>query len=404
MIIDIKVPNLGESISEVEVGEWLVAVGEPVNVDDPVVAIESEKAAVEVPAPAAGVLTEVLKAQGEPAGIDEVIGRIDTSKQAEATPAPVETPESAEAGETPADVRVMPAAQRMMAEKGLSATDVEGTGPGNRVLKEDVQRASVPAEPAPAPSASPAPGAPPAQAAPKPLLGDRSEERVRMSRLRRTIARRLLEATQSMAILTTFNEVDMLEVKKLRTSLGEAFLEKYGVKLGFMSFFVKAVVKALEAFPAVNARIEGDDIVYSRFADIGVAIGGGKGLVVPVLRNAETMSFADIERQIADYGKRAKENALTLEELEGGTFTISNGGVYGSMMSTPIVNPPQSGILGLHAIKDRPVVVDGEIAVRPMMYVALSYDHRVVDGREAVSFLKDVKERIENPVKLMLES
>ncbi len=400
MTVDIKVPNLGESINEVEVGEWLVSVGEGVRVDDPVVAIESEKAAVEVPAPAAGVLTEILKQPGETAGIDEVIGRIDTSKTVEEkdeTAGGTEPAAADAAVAPPPEARVMPAARRLLAEKGIPATAVAGTGPGGRVLKEDVQRVPSP------PETPPVPESPPALELPPRAPGDRSEDRVRMSRLRRTIARRLLEASQGMAILTTFNEVDMLEVKQLRGRLGEAFLAKHGVKLGFMAFFVKAVVKALAAVPTVNARIEGDDIVTSRFADIGVAIGGGKGLVVPVLRNAETMGFEDIERQIADFGRRAKENALTLEELEGGTFTISNGGVYGSMMSTPIVNPPQSGILGLHAIKDRPVVVDGEIAIRPMMYIALSYDHRVIDGREAVSFLKDVKERIENPVELMLE-
>lgn len=405
MIVDIKVPNLGESISEVEVGEWLVEIGDGVEVDDPVVAIESEKAAVEVPAPKAGVLSEILKQVGEPALIDEVIGRIDTSKTATVSESP-----SAEADAVPktdgdTDAKIMPAAKRAMAETGASPADITGTGPGGRVLKEDVQKASPKAAPSKATdTASPEPAKPaPAPPAPKLVPGERREERKRMSRLRRTIARRLLEASQGMAILTTFNEVDMLEVKKLRASLGEAFLAKHGVKLGFMSFFVKAAVKALETFPLVNSRIEGDELVESRFADIGVAIGGGKGLVVPVLRNAHAMSFADIELQIADYGKRARENALTLEELEGGTFTISNGGVYGSMMSTPIVNPPQSGILGLHAIKDRPVVVDGEIVIRPMMYIALSYDHRVVDGREAVSFLKDIKEHIENPATFMLE-
>jgi 2-oxoglutarate dehydrogenase E2 component (dihydrolipoamide succinyltransferase) len=393
MIIDIKVPNLGESISEVEIGEWLVAVGEIVGTDEPVVVIESEKAAVEAPAPKGGVLTEILKKPGEIAAIDEVIGRIDTSKQAEVDAVEKTEPSAAAKPEKANEAKVMPAAKRVMTEKNLSADAVQGSGPGGRILKEDAQKASAAKKEAQV-------------AAPRPLKtvpGERKEERMSMSRIRKTIARRLLDATRNMAILTTFNEIDMTEVKNLRARIGEAFLEKHGIKLGFMSFFVKASTAALAEFPSVNARIENDEIVYSRFADIGVAIGGGKGLVVPVLRNAEHLGFEEIERQIADFGARAKANALTLEELEGGTFTISNGGVYGSMMSTPIVNPPQSGILGLHAIKDRAVVVDGEIAVRPMMYVALSYDHRIVDGREAVTFLKTVKEHIENPVKLMLE-
>lgn len=433
MIIDIKVPGVGESISEVEVGVWLKQEGEAVETDEPIVEIESEKAAVEVSAPSSGVLVEILKPTGSPAVIDEVIGRIDTEKQAAApepsaktaeepsaaeplddataspgTPAPtedlIETVHKAQTAQAPttSGTKVMPAAQRVMAEKGLSPLDVTPSGPGGRILKEDVLFAPkntaqvTPAKPKPQPVLPP-------DSPPPFVMGDRSETRERMSRLRRTIAERLLHAKQNMAILTTFNELDMYEVKKLRKSLGPQFLEKHGIKLGFMSFFVKAVVAALQDFPVLNARIEGEEIVTSHFCDIGVAVGGGKGLVVPVLRSAESLSFAEIERRIADFGQRAQKNSLKMEDLEGGTFTISNGGVFGSMMSTPIVNPPQSGILGLHAIKDRPVALDGQVVIRPIMYLALSYDHRIVDGREAVSCLKGIKDRIENPLTLLLE-
>ncbi len=291
----------------------------------------------------------------------------------------------------------MPAARRAMAENDIAPSAVTATGPGGRILKEDVL---FPKDPPRAAAVSPAV----ANAAASPTTGgDRVETRERMSRLRRTIAKRLLDAKQNMAILTTFNEVDMYEVKQLRKALGPRFLEKHGVKLGFMSFFVKATVAALGDFPNLNARIEDDEIVTSHFCDIGVAIGGVRGLVVPVLRNAEAMSFAEIERQIAVFGEQARNNSLKMEDLEGGTFTISNGGVFGSMMSTPIVNPPQSGILGLHAIKDRPAALDGQVVIRPIMYLALSYDHRIVDGREAVSCLKGIKDRIENPHTLLLE-
>ena len=288
----------------------------------------------------------------------------------------------------------MPAAKRLLAEREMASDAVTPTGPGGRVLKEDVQSAA---------DAGVKEMLPQTKAASPLPTGARDEERVRMSPLRRTIAARLLEAKQSMAMLTTFNEIDMSRVIALRKALGPAFLEKHQIKLGFMSFFVQATVAALKEFGNLNAHIEDEEIVYSKFCDIGVAIGGGRGLVVPVLRNAETLSFAEIEHRIADLSARAQANTLSLEELTGGTFTISNGGVYGSMMSTPIINPPQSGILGLHAIKDRPVVIDGEVVIRPMMYVALSYDHRIVDGREAVTFLMRIKARIETPEKMMLE-
>ncbi|KAB2890265.1 MAG: dihydrolipoyllysine-residue succinyltransferase, partial [Desulfobulbaceae bacterium] len=294
--------------------------------------------------------------------------------------------------------KVMPSAARVLAQNRIPEERVSGTGPGDRVLKEDALRAAAGQQPKPSREERPRPT--PAPAAEKQTAA--GEHRVPMPLLRRTIATRLLEATQNMAMVTTFNEADMAEVKKLRADFGHDFSRVHEVRLGFMSFFVKAVVAGLAEYPLVNARIDGDDIVYHDYCDIGVAIGGGKGLVVPVLRNAQTLSFAEIERKIADFGQRAKDNTLSPDELRGGTFTISNGGVYGSMLSTPIVNPPQSAILGLHAIKDRPVAVNGEIIIRPVMYLALSYDHRIIDGREAVSFLKSIKERIEQPHKLLL--
>lgn len=400
MIVDIVVPSLGESISEVEIGEWQKAVGDHVALDEIVVDIESEKAAVEIPSPAEGALVEILKTAGTPAKVGDVVGRIDTEKAGTVTESPVETESGAASLAPVGDAKVMPAARRILAENALDSSDAVPSGPGGRILKEDALRAvgSKTAAP-PASTSAPAPAASKSIDAP----GARIEERVRMSLLRRTIANRLLEAKQSTAMLTTFNEIDMSGVMALRKELGESFLKTHQIKLGFMSFFIKAAVAALKDFPTLNARLEGEDLVFAKYYDIGVAVGGGKGLVVPVIRNAEGLSFAEIERTILDYGKRAKENSLTLDELTGGTFSISNGGVYGSLMSTPILNPPQSGILGLHAIKDRPVAINGEVVIRPMMYVALSYDHRVVDGREAVTFLLNVKQRIESPAKILLE-
>ncbi len=399
MIVEIKVPGVGESITEVEIGDWMKSVGDAVRVDEILVAVESEKAALEIPSPAGGALVEILMHRGETAKVGEVIGKIDTEqtgvvpskKEPAAVPAP--STEPPKAAKEAAEPKVMPSARRVLAVEGVPAEDVTPTGPGDRILKEDAMRAA--AEKAPPPPTAPSrPASPP---------GARLEERVRMSLLRRTIANRLLEAKQSTAMLTTFNEIDMSQVAAIRKNLGETFLKTHQIKLGFMSFFIKAVVAALKDFPGLNARLEGDELVYAKYYDIGVAVGGGKGLVVPVIRNAETLGFAGIERAIADLGRRAKENSLTVDELSGGTFSITNGGVYGSMMSTPILNPPQSGILGLHAIKDRPVAVNGEVVIRPIMYAALSYDHRVVDGREAVTFLVNIKERIENPTKLLLE-
>lgn len=417
MAIELKIPALGESIAEVEIGEWLKPEGQTVQKDQPIVALESEKATVELPAPVSGTITRILKRKGEVAKIGEVIGYMEagaTSASAEAKVPSANAPKP-EPKATPA--RVMPAAEVALAQHGLSAADVRGTGPGGRILKEDVmrhvaegQRHPTPtepqtrqAQPAP-PESAPQPASPGGSV---PLSGGdkspREQEVVPMSRLRRTVAARLVEAQHTAALLTTFNEIDMSAVLALRKEHGEPFQKRYSVKLGFMSFFVKAAVDGLKSFPVLNAQVQDPSIVYHNFYDIGVAVGGGKGLVVPVLRNAERMSFAEIEMAIGDFATRARENKLKLEELQGGTFTISNGGVYGSLLSTPIVNPPQSGVLGLHAIQERPVAREGAVVIRPMMYVALTYDHRIVDGREAVSFLKRIKDVMENPARMLME-
>ena len=408
-MIEIKVPSVGESISEVEIGEWLKKEGEAAGVDETLVLLDSAKTTVELPSPSAGVITQILKQTGETANVGDVIGYLDEAAQAGANtsekktagePAPEwdkkEATPAAPAATKPeaANGFVMPAAARVLQEKGIDAKDVPGTGPGGRILKEDAQNAS-PAAPA---AKAPSPAAP--QSAPAPA-GD--EEVVPMTMLRRHIASRLVEAQQNAALLTTFNEIDMSAVMQLRKEHQDVFLKKYGIKLGFMSFFVKAAVDALKQIPQINAEIRGKDIVYKNHYDIGVAIGSGKGLVVPVLRNAERLSFAEVEQGIADFAGRVKDNKLQPEELTGGTFTITNGGIYGSLLSTPIVNPPQSGILGMHSIQERPVVRNGEIVIRPMMYVALTYDHRIVDGREAVTFLVRIKECIENPTRMLIE-
>ena len=391
MPTELRVPEVGESITEVEIGDWLKRKGDTVQKDEPVVTLESEKATVELPAPVAGTVAEVLKKKGDTAKVGEVIAVIEHNGQwQKASSAPSEA-QVAPAPPAPAagGGHVMPAAARALAENRLRPEDVKGTGPGGRVLKEDVARSAAEAK-APAPE-------------PAPAAGERQEEIVPMSRLRRTVAERLVHARQASALLTTFNEVDMSGVMALRTEFGEAFLKRHNVKLGFMSFFVKASVEALKQIPVVNAEVRDSNIVYHNYYDIGVAIGGGKGLVVPVLRNAERMSFAEIEIAIGELAKRAKENKLKPDELQGGTFTISNGGVYGSLMSTPIINPPQSGILGMHAIQERPVARAGNVVIRPMMYIALTYDHRIVDGREAVTFLRHIKDFVESPARLLLE-
>jgi 2-oxoglutarate dehydrogenase E2 component (dihydrolipoamide succinyltransferase) len=358
MAIELKVPSVGESITTVEVGDWAKAEGDWIGKDETVVTVDSEKATVEVPAPVAGRLSKILKRKGETANVGDVIGEIDERATAP-SPAPPKPAQTAPAA--PAPVPSPPPSAR-----------------------EETPKPSVP------------PSGPPALA--------RGEERVRMSVWRRTIAKRLVQAKQETALLTTFNEIDMSAVAELRKTLGEVFQKKHGVKLGLMSFFVKASVDALSAFPQVNSEIRGDDIVYRNYCDIGIAVSSAKGLVVPVLRGAERLSFAEIEKSIAAFARRSNENTLAPEELEGGTFTITNGGIFGSLLSTPIVNPPQSAILGLHAIQDRPIAVQGQVVIRPMMYVALTYDHRIIDGREAVSFLHRVKDAIEEPARMLIEA
>lgn len=400
MSIELKVPAVGESISEVEIGEWLKQEGDFVQKDENVVVIETEKATVEIPAPVAGTLKNLKKKKGETAKVGEVIAQIEEGK-ASAAPAPAKAGKPAPASKEKADEpKVMPAAQRVMGEQGLKPEQVTPTGPGGRILKEDAIRAAESAAPAQASAEKAAPAAPSVQPV---AAGYREEKAVRMTKLRRTVAERLVQAQHTAALLTTFNEIDMSNVMALRKEYGDAFLKRYGMKLGFMSFFVKAAVDALKQIPEINAEIRGENIIYKNYYDIGVAIGGGKGLVVPVLRNAERMSFADIEKAIADFATRARENKLKIEELQGGTFTISNGGVYGSLLSTPIINPPQSGVLGMHSIQERPVAVNGQVVIRPMMYIALTYDHRIVDGKEAVTFLKRIKEAIESPARMLLE-
>jgi 2-oxoglutarate dehydrogenase E2 component (dihydrolipoamide succinyltransferase) len=393
--IEIKVPQLGESITEAFIGEWYVKQGASVARDARVVGLETDKATFDIPAPVAGVVSRILKTAGETAAVGEVIGFLQPADVAAGTPATEPAPAKPAAASPPAAVpsapvkpsaaggHVMPAAERAMADAKLPAGSVQGTGPGGRVLKEDVIRTI--------------------QAGPVQVGGSRETRIVPLSPIRQTIAKRLVDAQQTAALLTTFNEVDMSNVKKLRETYKDGFEKKYGIKLGFMSFFVRAVVSGLQQFPQLNAQMNGKSLTYFNYCDIGIAIGGGKGLVVPVLRNAENMSFADIEQSIGELAVRAKNNQITLEELEGGTFTITNGGVYGSLLSTPIVNPPQSGVLGMHGIVDRPVAVNGQVVIRPMMYIALTYDHRVVDGREAVSFLKLVKDLVEDPTRLILE-
>ncbi len=399
MAVELKVPPVGESITEVVIGDWLVAEGTYVSEDEPLVVVESDKVNMEVPAPTSGRLIGVKKASGDTATIGELLAMIDDTAEAPAagTAGPAPSGSSVPEGgpvaseSTAAPARVTPAAQRMLSQHGLASGAVAASGPGGRLLKEDVQRhlSATPATPSAAAPASPS--------------GPRATERKRMTPLRKTVARRLVEAQQTAALLTTFNEVDMSAIMALRAEHKAAFVERYGIKLGFMSFFIKAVVEGLKQFPALNARIDGEEIVYHDYFDIGVAVGGGRGLVVPVIRNAERLSFAGVEQTIADLGARAKANKLKLDELQGGTFSITNGGVYGSLLSTPIINPPQSGILGMHGIQDRPIAVDGQVVIRPMMYLALTYDHRLVDGREAVTFLRTVKSLVESPVRMLLE-
>jgi 2-oxoglutarate dehydrogenase E2 component (dihydrolipoamide succinyltransferase) len=406
MTTQILVPPMGESVSEATVAKWLKKVGDAVRVDEPLVELETDKVTLEVNATAAGVISEIKVQQGGNVGVGAVLGVIQegaasvSSPSASATtsaPAQLHKPTantSTPPVGTPTPI-VMPAARKQAEDRGMNPYEIPGTGKDGRVTKEDViNQATAPK------AVAPAPKAPAAPTGPRPRAD--LEERVRMTRLRQRIAERLKEAQNTAAMLTTFNEVDMTNIMALRTLHKEAFEKKYGVKLGFMSFFVKAAVLALKEIPAVNAEIEGDDLVYKNYYDIGVAVGTPQGLVVPVIRDADHLNFADIEKTIGDLGKRARDGKLAMADLTGGTFTITNGGIYGSLMSTPILNTPQSGILGMHAIKERPIGVDGKVELRPMMYIALSYDHRVIDGREAVTFLVRVKECIENPERLLL--
>jgi 2-oxoglutarate dehydrogenase E2 component (dihydrolipoamide succinyltransferase) len=423
-IVEVKVPQLSESVSEATMLQWKKKPGEAVAVDEILIEVETDKVVLEVPAPSAGVLVQVIANDGDIVVADQVIAKIDTegtagaaAVEAEVKPAPVASsapaaaPAAQAASATGANTAASPAAGKLMAEAGLSSADVAGTGRDGRITKGDVLGAG---QAAPAAKAAPAPAAAPKAAKPSlpevkgpasadQWLKDRPEQRVPMSRLRARIAERLLESQQTNAILTTFNEVNMAPVMDLRNKYKDRFEKEHGVKLGFMSFFVKAAVHALKKFPLVNASIDGNDIVYHGYFDIGIAVGSPRGLVVPILRNADQLSLAEIEKKIAEFGQKAKDGKLSIEEMTGGTFSISNGGVFGSMLSTPIINPPQSAILGVHATKERAVVENGQIVIRPMNYLALSYDHRIIDGREAVLSLVAMKDALEDPARLLLD-
>ncbi|HET7409527.1 MAG TPA: 2-oxoglutarate dehydrogenase complex dihydrolipoyllysine-residue succinyltransferase [Paracoccaceae bacterium] len=439
MAVEVRVPTLGESVTEATVASWFKQPGDAVAADEMLCELETDKVTVEVPSPASGRMGEHVAKAGETVGVDALLATIEEeagaatdsatepakSERGPSEPRAIARPEGdngsdAREAEAPseetrparADVEDAPSAKKAMAEKGLRADDVQGTGRDGRVMKEDVARAAAgqPAEtrgePRPVPSVQEQPGfggQPAARSAPHPADEGAREKRVRMTRLRQTIARRLKEAQNTAAMLTTYNEVDLGQVMAIRNDFKEDFQKKHGVKLGFMSFFVKACCHALREVPSVNAEIVGDEVVYKEYAHIGVAVGTPQGLVVPVVRDADGMGFAEIEKTIAALGEKARDGKLSMADMQGGTFTISNGGVYGSLMSAPILNPPQSGILGMHKIQERPVAVGGEIAVRPMMYLALSYDHRVVDGKEAVTFLVRVKESLEDPERLVLD-
>lgn len=406
MSIEVKVPVLGESITEATLGQWLKKPGEAVAADEPIASLETDKVAVEVPAPVAGVMGAYAVDEGATVNVGAVIGSIEAGSNA---PAAVPTPAAQSAAapqpaiaSAPAptvateanDLPLSPSVRRMVLELGIDPSKIKGTGKDGRLTKEDVLAAAKGAT-AQTPASTPAIAVP--------ASGDRQEERVRMTRLRQTIAKRLKVAQETAALLTTFNDCDMSAVIEARNRYKDLFEKKHGVRLGFMGFFTKAVALAAHDVPAVNAQIDGEDIVYHNYLDVSVAVSAPNGLVVPVVRNADKLSFADIEKTIGDFGARAKAGTLTMDDMSGGTFTISNGGVFGSLMSTPIINPPQSAVLGLHRIEDRPVVRDGQVVVRPMMYLALSYDHRLIDGREAVTFLKIVKEAIEDPTRLLID-
>jgi 2-oxoglutarate dehydrogenase E2 component (dihydrolipoamide succinyltransferase) len=405
---EIRVPTLGESVTEATIGKWFKRAGDAVAVDEPLVELETDKVTIEVPAPAAGVLSEIAAKDGETVGVGAVLGQIKEgagapakAAPAAAAPAPAAKPAAPPADAKPADAPLAPSVRKLSAESGVDASAVPGSGKDGRVTKGDMLAAIERAAAQPTPVAQPAAAV--QVRAPSPADDAAREERVRMTRLRQTIARRLKDAQNTAAMLTTFNEVDMGHVMALRTQYRDLFEKKHGVKLGFMGFFVRACVQALKEIPAVNAEIDGTDLIYKNYYHIGIAVGTERGLVVPVVRDSDTKSLAEIEKTITDFGKRARDGALKIDELQGGTFSITNGGIYGSLMSTPILNAPQSGILGMHKIQDRPMVVGGKIEVRPMMYLALSYDHRIVDGREAVTFLVRVKESLEEPARLVLD-
>jgi len=423
MSVEIKVPTLGESIVEATVGKWMKQEGEQVAAGEPLVELETDKVNMEVAATGAGVLRSIVKREGETVGIGELLALVGDGAAAPDAPAPAApatpAPAPASAAPTPAAVedddadngesgRATPLARRIAAEHGLDINQIKGTGPSGRVTRDDVtvymEQSAQASAPAPAPTPAPAPvGTPAAAVSPPSTSGGRPEERVRMSRRRQTIARRLVEAQHTAAMLTTFNEIDMGAIMDLRKRRRDAFKERNGIGLGFMSFFTKAVVGALKAFPRLNAEIQGDEMILKGYYDIGIAVGAEEGLVVPVVRDADRLSFAAIERQIASLADKARKNALSLGDLQGGTFTITNGGTFGSLLSTPILNAPQVGILGMHKIEERPIAQDGQVVIRPMMYLALSYDHRIVDGSEAVRFLVRIKELCEDPETLLLE-
>lgn len=402
MSTDIRVPTLGESVTEATIGRWFKKAGDAVSVDEPLVELETDKVTVEVPSPAAGVLSEIKVKNGETVAVGALLGSISEGAGGAKSAPKAEVPKAAapaapKAAPQPAKVssdQQAPSVRRIAAESGVNPAAVPGSGKDGRVTKGDMLAAIAAGASASAPVAARAPSSP--SDAPR-------EERVRMTKLRQTIARRLKDAQNTAAMLTTFNDVDMSGVMSMRSHYKEAFEKKHGVKLGFMGFFVKACIQALKEIPAVNAEIDGDELVYKNYYHVGVAVGTEKGLVVPVVRDADRLSIADIEKTIADFGKRARDGHLSIDELQGGTFTISNGGIYGSLMSTPILNAPQSGILGMHRIEERPVAVKGQVVIKPMMYLALSYDHRIVDGREAVTFLVRVKENLEDPGRLVLD-
>jgi len=415
MRIEVKVPQLPESVAEATLVNWHKKAGEAVKRDENLIDIETDKVVLELPAPGDGVLVEITRPDGATVTSNDVIAVIDTDGKADGAarstaavaptaPAASAAPAAAPPAAPAASATALPAARKMMADQGVDPSTVTGTGRGGRILKEDVaQTVAARAKPAATPAAPPAAAKPPAPKPPSASLGARPEQRVPMSRLRARIAERLVQSQSTAAILTTFNEVNMQPVIDLRNRYKDRFEKEHGVKLGFMGFFVKAAVHALKKYPLVNASIDGADIVYHGYYDIGIAVGSPRGLVVPIIRDADQLSIADIEKTIADFGKRAQEGKLTVEELTGGTYTISNGGVFGSMLSTPIINPPQSAILGVHATRDRPVAENGQVVIRPVNYLAQSYDHRIIDGREAVLSLVAIKEALEDPARLLLD-